>query len=180
MNFIRIIAVSCAAFVLAGCFVSEEPFITPETGVRVFEPGAYTAFSLDEDGSYSDEEPWQGDVVWREGYLHSDVEEMPLQGAVFREIAPDIYVAMGWAREEGDEDEPFVYVLVFTYPDGRMGVLMPLCENLSEETLDTLGLIEESGTCHLDDFDHLSKVMLTYLEAAEEPVAVSTIFQRDE
>ena len=148
------------SFVLSGCFYSKTALIEPENGVRLVIPGQYRAISYEEDGSISDENEWIGPVRYEEGRLHSDVEDMPLEGAVFAEIAERIYMAQG-QPDDGDE---YIILLVFDHGDGRYFAHLPMCERLPETSRETLGLIEHSNdTCEVRDGEQARAAMLEYV-----------------
>jgi hypothetical protein len=167
--------VLAASVVLTGCFVSEEPLIDVASSDQPIMTGQYTSYELNDVGDFvDDEDPWVGEIVYQDGYLHSETDDMPLEGGLFRTIAPGIHVGMG--GEGSGEDEPYSYVLVFTWPDGRVSLHLPMCEHLTEASIARLDLeLEEYATCTLTSWDQAEDAFTTYLQDNEGHLAPNIV-----
>ena len=175
LNRVRVtVTVMLAAF-LAGCFYSVEPLITNETGVRPIPPGSYHAYTVDELGDATDENTWSGEVIYKDGRLHSDTEDMPLQDAVFHEMSPDTFIAVS---DEPDERDQRIYVLVFRYPGDRLFAHFPECDNLTSEAVEQAGLErDQRGNCEVHSLEQLEQALTFYLQENEGQVLDGAVLE---
>jgi len=167
LNVFRITCVLGLGALLSACFTSDEPLYDVSMSSQPVAPGHYIAYEIDEDGEYDLDEPWEGDVSYVDGILHSDTENMPLEGALFRQLSGDIHAAFN-ATDDGDTVS---YIVVFTYPDGRVFGHLPQCEGLTDEQVDLLGLIvEDHGTCKAENLATLEEALMTYVSNNHEDI----------
>ncbi|WP_417497823.1 hypothetical protein [Maricaulis sp.] len=162
----RRFAIVLAALILSGCFYSERPLITRRAAEFPIANGVYTHTPYLADGTPFDQPMWRGEVRRRGASYHSEVADFPHDNVRLRELAPGIYVAMK------PDDDNWVYGLVWIYPDGIITYHQPSCSQLEQAVLDDYDVTQaegEAGYCQVTDWDRLSGILLSYLEAVGEP-----------
>lgn len=158
-KFIRLALTAALSLTVSACFVSETALFDVDPDIRPIEPGWYMGYSVDEDGEIEDGDIWIGQVGYVDGFLSSQTENMPLQGATFYEIGPD-----SWIARNALEDGLYVYLTVFRYPDGRLFGHLPECDGLSSEERAALGLVfAEHGRCQVSSLATLEDAIQAYL-----------------
>jgi hypothetical protein len=169
-NLARAALVSLSALALTACFTSEEALITPDTAEQPFAAGAYFNISY-EDGDA--DRNWNGNVSW-EGMASigrddgEQEDDFPLDGYLYREIAPSTFIAMS------PEDDGFWYAVVFTWSDGAIGYFMPDCSQFSEEGREAVGVeLNDDDVCVVEDWDQLKDAFLAYLVEKQGEIELS-------
>lgn len=158
-NIARVLIIATLTVFLSACFVSDDPLFPVDASIQPVEPGRYFAREIDEDGQYEDEKPWSGRIDYLDGHLHSQTQDMPLQGAVFHPVADQ-----AWIARSATEDDSQIYVLVFTYPDGRIFAHLPECGALAPRDRMELGLdMGEYGRCTVNELATLETAMRRYI-----------------
>ena len=154
-----------AALILSGCFYSERPLIGRFGAEFPLPDGFYTHTPYLTDGTPFDQPMWRGEVRRRGASYHSEVVDFPHENVRLRQLSPGIFVAM-----KPDENN-WVYGLVWVYP-GIITYHQPSCAELEQAVLDDYDVTQtegEAGYCKVNDWDRLSGILLSYLEAVGDP-----------
>lgn len=154
-----------AALILSGCFYSEQPLIGRFGAEFPLPDGYYTHTPYLTDGTPFDQPMWRGEIRRRGASYHSEVPDFPHENVRLRELAPGIYVAMK------PDDDNWVYGLVWIYHGGIVTYHQPSCAELEQAVLDDYDVTQmegEAGYCRVNDWDRLSGILLSYLEAVGE------------
>ncbi len=168
----RLLIVTGLAALTSACFVSDEALFDLTPGLEPVTPGLYMAYSFDADGVVDEEDIWRGEIDYdADGYLHSDTEDMPLEGAVFYPLSSDSWIIYN----RGDEGN-YLYVLVFRYPDGRIFGHLPECSGLSNAERERFGLsLGEHGRCQVYHLGRLVEIMETYIARNHNSMRAGTV-----
>ena len=158
------------ALALAACFASEEALITPDTAQQPFAAGAYFSVSYVDDPG---ERAWSGTISW-DGMASigrddgEQDEDFPLDGYLYREIAPSTFAAMS------PEDDGYWYAVIFTWEDGAVGYFAPDCSQFSEEGRAAVGVeLNDDDVCIVQDWNQLEEALLSYLEEHQGQIELS-------
>lgn len=162
---LRMILTGAACLILTACFVSTEPLIDPADAAYPLSPAQYAYYEGDperpEDGHNLE---WQGDISIKDGrYATSvDPDDFPYQDSYFAELEDGIWIAQ---HAPEPHDDGYFYTLLHADPEhvNRFIIEWVICEPLSDETRDDLGVVMEDDVCEFTDLDTLKAGMRAWL-----------------
>jgi len=171
---IRAAALSLAALALPGCFTSEAELVGYWAADRPLETGVWAHWPTHPDGTEWDRETWRGEIKLERRRYRSDDENFPHEGARFKQLHKNIYLAQ-IPREDG-----VGYGVAWVYEDGAvLSYHQPDCGMLSDAVLVDTGLtLDLEGFCTIADLDQLEAVMRAYLDAVGEEIIVDGVYRR--
>ncbi len=173
---LKAIWVGAIALTLSACVTSKEELIGYWAADRPLQTGEWVHWPTDPEGNEWDRETWRGTVDLQRRRYRSDVEDFPHEGARFRQIHENIYLAQ-IPREGG-----IGYGIAWIYEDGAVvSYHQPDCGLLSEAVLETYALtLDPEGFCEVSDLAQLEAVMGAYLDARGEDITVDGVYRRVE
>lgn len=163
-----------AAFLLAGCFSSEEELIGYWGAERPLAEGIWAHWPTDPEGQEWDYETWRGTVDLERRRYVSDDENFPHHGTRFRALGENVYVVQ-WRRQDG-----VGYGVAWLYDEGRvLGYHQPDCADLPEAARQETGVSPDGeGFCMIADLDQLDAVMRAYLDALGQTIRVDGVYRQ--
>jgi len=166
-----------AAALLGGCFYSDRALIGRFSADFPLEEGLYAHTPNHPDGRPFDRPMWTGYVEQRGGRYHSGVANFPHEGVRLREISPGLYAGMR------QNDDVWLYGLVYVYEGGVAAYHQPQCDDLAEADRNRYEIFEneiEPGTCRLEDWAVLEAVLLSYVAGFDGELPVDGVYRRVE
>ncbi len=157
MTWLKAFLYACLALFLTGCFTSDDPLISRDGEDFPVAAGRYTALQLGdvEEDLFS----WNGELAYRDGRIWSATPDAPLEHGVFRHLYDNFYAVM-----DASEEDSYLYLLVWTYPDGGVGLHLPTCGHLSADSLDALGFDLDGANCRFTSWEQLREGMEFYID----------------
>ncbi len=173
-SWLKTVALSVMALTLSACVTSAEELIGYWSADRPFETGVWAHWPTHPDGTEWDRETWRGDVALERRRYRSDTADFPHEGARFRQIQGNIYLAQ-IPREEG-----IGYGIAWIYSDGAVvSYHQPDCGLLSDAVLETYTLtLDPEGFCEVSNLAQLEAVMGAYLDARGDEISVDGVYRR--
>lgn len=124
MTWLKASLYACLALFLTGCFTSDDPLISRDGEDFPIAEGRYTALQLGD--VEEDLFAWSGELSYRDGRIWSATPDAPLEHGVFRHLQDNFYAVM-----DASEEDSYLYLLIWSYPDGGVGLHLPSCGLLS-------------------------------------------------
>jgi hypothetical protein len=171
----QMMLVACLSLTLSACFTSTVPLISTADNEVLIASGFYKVFEFNENDGEA-ELSWSGQLDVTDGVITSEVDEYPFENMRVRSLTADIFV--GQTAQDEDEDE-FLYIIIFAYENGTLGFHLPDCGLLSEETVAELELeVGEYNTCEVTDWDTLSEALMIYIREQGDDMIISSAMYR--
>lgn len=178
----RFLAVLLGAVWLTACFASQNPLISEAEAVFPIEPGVYARQEPGEDaaGNPVSREVWRGALRLENGVYDIDDPDSDFTAMRIARLHDGAFIA----QSPLNNDAGWIYLLLYVYPNGDFGLVLPDCSLLGEEEVAGLGLARDGmGLCETEDAAAMREaVMLAERRAAEggEPVEFASFFRRIE